>query len=130
MTQVSRQRNWQIKKEKAGLCPSCALPKLFKSDRCFRHYVLRALRKAGMLLTEHSDERYYKRRDKMIAEMRGRYLSVALGGEIGEPIDHYTPNKWLRQAPAKDKVAALTARLDRRALREYDSKSSAGHSAG
>ena len=75
-----------------------------------------------MRLTSRSNIRYYKGRDKMIAEMRGRYVVVALGGEVPEVVDHWTPNKWLRQAPALQKVAALSARLDKRGLREFASK--------
>jgi len=116
---VSRQRRWQIKKEQDGLCPSCALPKLFKADRCFRHYVLRQLRNCGILFTPKTRKSYVVRRDKMIAEMRGRYVAVALGGEPPDIREHYTPYKFTRMLNAADKIALLQERLDKRARRQY-----------
>jgi len=55
----------------------------------------------------------------MIAEMRGRYLAVALGGEPPEEHEHYTPYKFTRVRNAAEKVALLQERLDKRARRQY-----------
>ena len=35
---VSRQRRWQIKKIKEGLCEICGKKKIYKGDRCLKHY--------------------------------------------------------------------------------------------
>jgi hypothetical protein len=40
---ISRQRRWQIKQVKQGLCYICGLG-IYKSDLCFDHYIYHALR--------------------------------------------------------------------------------------
>jgi hypothetical protein len=40
---ISRQRRWQLKKVKQGLCEICGLP-IYKSALCFDHYIPRAIR--------------------------------------------------------------------------------------
>jgi len=37
--EISRQRRWQIKKVQEGFCSICGKGKVYKSEKCFDHYI-------------------------------------------------------------------------------------------
>lgn len=119
---LSRQRLWQIEKEKQGLCSSCGQPRLFKTDLCFRHYVLRDLRRHGIRLPLSASKALHRRREKMLAEMRARYQATVFVGATPAAVDLWAEYNFRRAKDAGLKVARLLERLDNRALREFAAK--------
>jgi len=90
-SQTSRQYRWQQKTLAGGGCISCGHPKLPSSDRCFRHYVMRVMRRAGL---KPQNQVMGRNRDYLITWLRGMYIEARVFGEARPDLTTEALGKW------------------------------------
>lgn len=96
---TDRRNDWAARNNRMGLCKTCNAQALDGAGRCFRHWIIYRLQRAG--LTKGILSKANKvRRENFIASMRGRYEAVRAG--------HLQPSGDLE---ALHHAAALRARL-------------------
>jgi hypothetical protein len=119
---ASRQAQWQKKKVASGLCSTCGDPQLPKSDRCFRHYVMKVLAQNGLAAKEHKGTvgpRLENNRTMFISFLWGRYQYTKMNGSPPEAVPNWSDIGFGIYADAQTKLDRVVLTLDRKATREY-----------
>lgn len=122
---LSRQREWQEKKVKAGLCSTCGDPQIHKSDRCFRHHALRVLAGNGLGSNKHQGKWgiiHQNHRTNLISLLWGRYHYTKTTGSPPEAVVTWDQVKFGKFDDAAAKLEHVILMMDRKAIREYGAR--------
>lgn len=116
---MKKQSRWSAQKVKMGMCAVCGSNQTRGVQYCWKHYILRLFSQFGLHRRGHWI--HLKKREYMIAFLRGRYMNIFLNDDVPEL--HTAEQIWglygfmARIPSAKDNFTKLVAFLDRRAKR-------------